>query len=116
MNPPLLPLGLVWLLAVRTAALDPASLRDRLPRCSLLCLADGVTRHNCSLADVECQCDKIEPIIKTVAPCLVQAGCDLQNITGEFFFFLSLEPALPLGAAASVEKEQKLSGYCADRG
>lgn len=104
MNPPLLPLlGLVWLLAARTAALDPASLRDRLPRCSLLCLADGVTRHNCSLADVECQCDKIEPIIRTVAPCLVQAGCDLQNITGGFF--LSLEPALLLGVAASVEKD-----------
>ncbi|KAF5127442.1 hypothetical protein E5D57_008374 [Metarhizium anisopliae] len=97
MNPTLLPLGLVWLLAARTAALDPASLRERLPRCSLLCLADGVTRHNCSLADVECQCDKIEPIIRTVAPCLVQAGCDLQNITATGRVVLDVCKTLPAG-------------------
>lgn len=113
MNPTLLPLGLVWLLATRTAALDPASLRERLPKCSLLCLADGVTRHNCSLADVECQCDNIEPIIKTVAPCLVQAGCDLQNITGGFFSFFLSWPSL-LGLLLLLRKNKGSRGYRAD--
>lgn len=77
------PLYLVWLV-VSAAAFDLASLQKLLPECSLLCLADGVAKHNCSLVDFECQCNKIEPIIKTVAPCLVRAGCDLQNITSTF--------------------------------
>lgn len=82
------PLYLAWLLFTTvTTAFDLASLQKLLPECSLLCLADGVMKHNCTLDDFECQCNNIEPIIKTVSPCLVKAGCTLQNITSTFFPF-----------------------------
>ena len=62
-------------------AISLADLESQLPSCALLCLAQGVTAHNCQIDDFVCQCTRIEPIIKTVSPCLAKAGCSLENIT-----------------------------------
>ncbi|KAJ6440253.1 CFEM domain-containing protein [Purpureocillium lavendulum] len=71
----------VSLFALAASAIDLLELQKKLPECSIVCLAQGVANNSCSLDDFACQCHKLERIIKTVAPCLVKAGCDLENIT-----------------------------------
>lgn len=71
------------LVAPLAAAIDLATLQRSLPACSLECLAKGVAVHGCGLAQFTCQCARLEPIIRTVAPCLVKMGCSLENMTGE---------------------------------
>lgn len=79
MNPILLAAALF---AAAAAAIDLATLQKELPKCSLVCLAEGVQSNGCGIMDFACQCSKLQAIIKTVSPCLVKAGCDLENITG----------------------------------
>jgi hypothetical protein len=76
------PFYLAWLLIATVAAIDVLEVQKELPKCSLVCVVEGISQHNCTLDDFECQCNKIEDIVKTVSPCLVRAGCNLQNITG----------------------------------
>lgn len=71
------------LLGFVVAAADLATLQKTLPACSLGCLADGAAVHGCGLAQFTCQCARLEPIIRTVAPCLVKMGCSLENMTGK---------------------------------
>ncbi|KND86358.1 hypothetical protein TOPH_09027 [Tolypocladium ophioglossoides CBS 100239] len=68
------------LFALAASAIDLATLQKEFPKCSLVCLVEGVHSNGCDIADFACQCSKLETIIKTVAPCLVKAGCDLENI------------------------------------
>ncbi|PHH85004.1 hypothetical protein CDD83_1045 [Cordyceps sp. RAO-2017] len=72
---------LAALAGLAAAAADLAALQKALPACSLVCLVQGVAEHGCAVADFACQCARLEPIIRTVAPCLVRAGCSLENIT-----------------------------------
>ncbi|UNI20873.1 hypothetical protein JDV02_006922 [Purpureocillium takamizusanense] len=72
---------LVPFFALAVSAISLLDLQKKLPPCSLVCLAQGVSDNHCSLDDFACQCSKLEKIIKTVAPCLVKAGCGLENIT-----------------------------------
>lgn len=69
------------LFALAVSAIDLLELQKKLPPCSLPCLIQGVSDNGCSIDDFACQCSKLEKIIKTVAPCLVKAGCGLENIT-----------------------------------
>ncbi|POR37232.1 Uncharacterized protein TPAR_02563 [Tolypocladium paradoxum] len=71
--------------SVAAAAVDLAALQKEMPKCSLACLGDAVQSNGCSVMDFACQCSKLEAIMKTVAPCVVKARCDLENITGTFW-------------------------------
>ncbi|KAH7011499.1 hypothetical protein EDB80DRAFT_837410 [Ilyonectria destructans] len=70
--------------AAATNATDLAALAQfqaSLPKCAVKCLAIGAKEHGCETTDVECQCSQLESIIKTTSPCLVKAGCDLDEIS-----------------------------------
>ncbi|CAM1501011.1 Fc.00g101730.m01.CDS01 [Cosmosporella sp. VM-42] len=68
-------------LLLTTTLASIADLQAQLPKCSLDCLAKGAAEHGCRAQDIACQCSKMEAMIKTVSPCLVKAGCELQDIT-----------------------------------
>ncbi|KJZ76897.1 hypothetical protein HIM_03774 [Hirsutella minnesotensis 3608] len=70
-------------MALGAAATDLASLQKQLPPCSVACLAQSVQDHGCSIADFACSCAHLDPIMKTIGPCLVKAGCTLDNMTGK---------------------------------
>ncbi|KAH7149244.1 hypothetical protein B0J13DRAFT_621130 [Dactylonectria estremocensis] len=65
--------------ATQLAAL--AQFQANLPECAGKCLAIGVKEQGCAATDVDCQCSNLEAIIKTTSPCLVKAGCDLDEIS-----------------------------------
>ncbi|KAF7547289.1 hypothetical protein G7Z17_g7834 [Cylindrodendrum hubeiense] len=72
------------LVATTAAATDLAALAQfqaNLPKCAVKCLAAGVKEHGCESTDVDCQCTHLEAIIQTTSPCLVKAGCDLDEIS-----------------------------------
>lgn len=69
--------------AAAAADINPLDVMKQLPQCGLACLVNGVTEHGCDIENFECQCNKVQEIIATVAPCLAQAGCGLDNITSE---------------------------------
>ncbi|KAG5916358.1 hypothetical protein E4U42_007688 [Claviceps africana] len=72
------------LLALLVPTLDAIALTDiqrLLPGCALQCLAEQVLAHGCALDELVCHCRRIEPIIQGLAPCLVKAGCNLQELT-----------------------------------
>lgn len=71
-------------LAASVACSEISELQAKLPECSIQCLAEGAATHDCGVTDLECQCSKQEAITKTVSPCFVKAGCDLEDITGMF--------------------------------
>lgn len=75
---------LVFLFTSTILASTLTDLQSKLPQCSLECLVSGAAEHGCSAQDMTCMCTKIEPMIKTVSPCLVKAGCHLEDITGTF--------------------------------
>ncbi|KAM4057797.1 CFEM domain-containing protein [Hirsutella rhossiliensis] len=75
------PTACIVALLTLVAAVDLATLQKTLPACSLECLAKGVAVHGCGLTQFTCQCARLEPIIRTVAPCLVKMGCSLENMT-----------------------------------
>jgi hypothetical protein len=60
--------------------LEILKLQQQLPACSIECIEDGAAQHDCTVADLACQCKNMEPIIKTVSPCLVHDGCGLEEI------------------------------------
>ncbi|KPM39047.1 hypothetical protein AK830_g7524 [Neonectria ditissima] len=69
------------LLFFTTALADLASFRANLPKCAVKCLAAGAKEHGCAVTDFECQCSHLEAIINTTSPCLVNAGCKLDDIS-----------------------------------
>ncbi|PHH81782.1 hypothetical protein CDD82_7888 [Ophiocordyceps australis] len=70
----------LFALAAR-AALDIAALRQELPSCSLPCIVSSVQGSGCAITDLPCLCVQVEPLLAVLAPCLVKAGCRLENIT-----------------------------------
>ncbi|KAG6005229.1 hypothetical protein E4U21_000308 [Claviceps maximensis] len=50
------------------AVISLIEVQQLLPACSLTCLAEQVLAHGCGLEDLLCQCQRIEPIIRTVSP------------------------------------------------
>ncbi|KAG5990516.1 hypothetical protein E4U54_004089 [Claviceps lovelessii] len=87
MNIPLL-LCICLLVPTSEAIISLVEIQKLLPVCSLQCLAQQVLVHGCALDDLLCQCRRIEPIIRTVSPCLVEDGCSLRELiaTGKAIF------------------------------
>ncbi|KAF4511835.1 hypothetical protein G6O67_001043 [Ophiocordyceps sinensis] len=99
------------LVAPLAAAIDLATLQRSLPACSLECLAKGVAVHGCGLAQFTCQCARLEPIIRTVAPCLVKMGCSLENMTDTARVVLNLcQEVAPDRVGASAASATAMSG------
>lgn len=65
-------------------ASDLADLISQFPECSLECIAAGAEMFDCEISDIECQCGKMEEITAEVSPCMVDAGCGFEDITGGF--------------------------------
>lgn len=72
------PAALALALLSLAAAVGLVALQKQLPAC-----VQGVTAHGCAITDFACQCSRLETLIKAVAPCLMKAGCRLEDITGE---------------------------------
>jgi hypothetical protein len=51
-----------------------------LPKCAIDCVLAGISANGCALDDFACQCSKLGEMTKTVSPCLVNAGCDLNEL------------------------------------
>lgn len=78
------------LVAVATGAFaNLLELQAQLPECSLQCIAEGAAKFGCSITDISCQCSQLQAMTKEVAPCLAQEGCDMEQITGKLFFFVT---------------------------
>lgn len=92
------------LLALSTGAAAASEFQDivgQFPKCSLECIVAGAEKFDCQVTDIECQCGKMEEITAEVAPCMVNAGCGFEDITGT-----PPLPSLPL---------DRLVAVCADR-
>ncbi|PHH62973.1 hypothetical protein CDD81_6398 [Ophiocordyceps australis] len=72
------------------ATLDIAALRQQLPVCSFSCIVSSVQGSGCAVTDLSCLCARVEPLLAVVAPCLVKAGCALQNVTETVQVLLSV--------------------------
>lgn len=59
---------------------NPTDLLGKLPKCSLECVLKGATSQGCEITDLSCQCSHLEALSRTVAPCLVHAGCSLEDL------------------------------------
>lgn len=68
-------------LAPTVLAFSLSDIIDKLPKCSLECVTNGTQQVGCGLLDIQCQCNKFEQLTKIVAPCLVDEGCRLEQIT-----------------------------------
>ncbi|KAM0432380.1 hypothetical protein ACHAPT_004923 [Fusarium lateritium] len=69
-------------LVTSALALDSLSeLMDKLPKCSIECLTNALSEHGCSLTDVQCACSNIQGIVESASPCLVLAGCELDELS-----------------------------------
>lgn len=76
------------LLVVALRAVVASELTDVLsqfPDCSLECIAAGAESFDCDLTDLDCQCGQMEGITAEVSPCMVEAGCEFEDITSMFF-------------------------------
>ncbi|ODA80664.1 hypothetical protein RJ55_03623 [Drechmeria coniospora] len=62
------------------AAINLCSIQRKLPACSVRCLLESARGNGCGVGDFACQCGTLPSTIKTVAPCLVRAGCELEDI------------------------------------
>lgn len=56
------------------------ALQKELPECSVQCIRTTAAQHNCTVIDLACQCQNMQPIIEDVTPCFVKAGCGLEDI------------------------------------
>ncbi|KAM5352576.1 hypothetical protein ACJ41O_005298 [Fusarium nematophilum] len=73
---------LIASLIASAAAIDSLSgLTDQLPECAIQCLVTAVTDQGCAITDVTCQCSNLQGIIESASPCLVQAGCAIDDLS-----------------------------------
>lgn len=89
-------------------------LQSQLPACSIRCLAKGAAKFGCQPTDVPCQCLHAEDMTNEVAPCLVDDGCSLANITSktpswESGTGLALPGPVPLPRCQSFSRESWLT-------
>lgn len=76
---------LVALLAVFVAAtlaegLNLTALTEQVPKCAIQCAMAGPGKAGCGLLDMECICARLPNISALGAPCMVEAGCKLDDI------------------------------------
>jgi hypothetical protein len=75
---PRITLALAGVVAVSAQSL--ADIQARLPVCSLQCLLTSATEFNCRIDDIACQCENAAGIEESVTPCLLQAGCTMEEL------------------------------------
>ncbi|KEY72043.1 hypothetical protein S7711_10333 [Stachybotrys chartarum IBT 7711] len=75
---PRITLALAGVAAVSAQSL--ADIQARLPVCSLQCLLTSATEFNCRIDDIACQCENAAGIEESVTPCLLQAGCTMEEL------------------------------------
>ncbi|KAG5912921.1 hypothetical protein E4U53_005094 [Claviceps sorghi] len=90
------------LLAPALHAIALTDIQKLLPGCALQCLAEQVLAHGCALDDLLCHCHRIEPIIRGVSPCLVHAGCNLQELTATGKAIYDVCSAVPDNTTAAL--------------
>ncbi|UPL01016.1 hypothetical protein LCI18_011950 [Fusarium solani-melongenae] len=56
-------------------------LMDQLPKCSIECLTNALSEQGCSLTDVQCACSNVQAIVESASPCLIIAGCALDELS-----------------------------------
>ncbi|KAH6891431.1 hypothetical protein B0T10DRAFT_312213 [Thelonectria olida] len=67
--------------AIAADAADVVEFQQNLPKCAGKCLATGAKEQGCTVIDIDCQCNHLQAIINSTSPCLVQAGCTLDDIS-----------------------------------
>lgn len=60
-------------------------LMDQLPKCSIECLTNALSEQGCSLTDVQCACSNVQAIVESASPCLIIAGCALDELSSTSF-------------------------------
>ncbi|ATY67362.1 Extracellular membrane CFEM domain [Cordyceps militaris] len=74
---------LLLLLAIATAVLAELNLTAitaQVPPCAIQCAVAGPGQAGCGLLDSECICARLPNISALGAPCMVQAGCKIDDI------------------------------------
>lgn len=62
-------------------AYDIGKILQEFPKCALDCVTAGSKEVGCGVLDLTCECSKFEQLTKIVTPCLVHAGCKLEEVT-----------------------------------
>lgn len=71
----------VFVAAVLTdAGLNLTALTEEVPKCAIGCAMAGPGKAGCGLLDMECICARLPNISALGAPCMVEAGCKIDDI------------------------------------
>ncbi|KAJ3495383.1 hypothetical protein NLG97_g3441 [Lecanicillium saksenae] len=70
----------VCVAAVLTEGLNLTALTEQVPKCAIQCAMAGPGKAGCGLLDMECICARLPNISALGAPCMVEAGCKLDDI------------------------------------
>lgn len=72
---------LLLFLVSLVCAYDIGQILQKFPKCALDCVTAGAKEVGCGILDLTCECSKFEQLTKIVTPCLVHAGCKLEEVT-----------------------------------
>ncbi|KAM3497976.1 hypothetical protein MY10362_008690 [Beauveria mimosiformis] len=74
----------IFLLAVLVTAvlgaLNLTALTEAVPKCAIQCAVAGPGQAGCGLLDMDCICARLPNISALGAPCMVEAGCKIDDI------------------------------------
>lgn len=71
--------------AAALAGLNLTALTEAVPKCALGCAVAGPGQAGCGLLDMDCICARLPNISALGAPCMVKAGCKIDDIMSAFF-------------------------------
>lgn len=93
---------LAVLVAAVTAGLNLTALTEAVPKCALQCAMAGPGQAGCGLLDMDCICARLPNISALGAPCMVKAGCKIDDIMSA-----SLSPLTDDGQRAANEPRHR---------
>lgn len=76
--------------AALTAGLNLTALTEAVPKCALGCAMAGPGQAGCGVLDADCICSRLPNISALGAPCMVKAGCNLDEIMSMPDYLLKL--------------------------
>jgi hypothetical protein len=70
----------VFVAAALTDGLNLTALTEAVPKCAIGCAMAGPGQAGCGVLDMDCICARLPNISALGAPCMVKAGCNLDDI------------------------------------
>ncbi|KAJ6781337.1 hypothetical protein PWT90_03457 [Aphanocladium album] len=70
----------VFVATALTNGLNLTALTEQLPKCAIKCAMAGPGKAGCGPLDMDCICARLPNISALGAPCMVEAGCKLDDI------------------------------------